>query len=71
MVSVETDLPQQGDQEEELQLSSETFSALAEFYREQEEQENRQAQVQQVLGWSWFDEARMEARQLQRWPEAK
>ena len=46
MVSVETDLPQHGDKEEELQLSSETFSALAEFYREQEEQENRQAQVQ-------------------------
>jgi len=59
MVSVETDLPQHGDKEEELQLSSETFSALAEFYREQEEQENRQAQVGEdwQLSQFWYSEA--------------
>ena len=32
-------------EEEELELNPETFSALAEFYKEQEERERRQAEA--------------------------
>ena len=33
------------EEEEELELNPETFSALAEFYKEQEERERRQAEA--------------------------
>ena len=36
--------------EEELELNPETFSALAEFYKEQEERERRQAEAMTGAG---------------------
>ena len=39
------------EEEEELELNPETFSALAEFYKEQEERERRQAEALTGAGW--------------------
>ena len=39
------------EEEERLELNPETFSALAEFYKEQEERERRQAAALTGAGW--------------------
>ena len=40
-----TTTEEEEEEEEELELNPETFSALAEFYKEQEERERRQAEA--------------------------
>ena len=45
------DMEEEEEEEERLELNPETFSALAEFYKEQEERERRQAAALTGAGW--------------------